>query len=563
MTSAAPTNRGCRADRRRSESPRSSLTRRVIPPLLLVALSLAAWDVWVASRHVRSELAEEHERRAQAVATNIDALLDVIDRPEQLQRAVAALGTERDVLSIRITAGDPARIVASTRFAEIGRASRASVERESGYTYPLYARGADRLSLRDAAVHVRLDDADMRQSLAQLQLASLLRNITRATVIAIAGFVLVALLVIRPIRTVLAGVRRRGSGHRSEPIRTHTDDEIASLAEEINLAFDRLADADADARCYREALDQACLVAITDHRGRFIHVNNEFCRVSGHSRDTLLREGRRLMRTGLDSTGAMREVRRTLARGLAWRGVTRHRACDRAPYWADTTIVPSAGPDGRLTRFVIIQHDITARRIAEAGLRHAEAMQRAIVDSTPCAIVTTDPLGFITHFNRAAESLLGYGADEVIGRHTPEVFRRPASARSTSADGARLSTFPGLDACVAHVRDGRPVSGEWSLTRADGTTVPVQASVSAVMGPADDFLGFMVVATDISERLRAEREIRKRTEALMDVNTRLEHQASELAARSAELELARAPRRRPRTQRPSSSPTCRTRSARP
>ena len=56
----------------------------------------------------------------------------------------------------------------------------------------------------------------------------------------------------------------------------------------------------------------------------------------------------------------------------------------------------------------------------------ANAQRKAVLDSAShMAIVATDKRGIITVFNKGAENLLGYRADEVIGRLTPLVFHDP------------------------------------------------------------------------------------------------------------------------------------------
>src|ERR1039458_9241777 len=53
------------------------------------------------------------------------------------------------------------------------------------------------------------------------------------------------------------------------------------------------------------------------------------------------------------------------------------------------------------------------------------ALQQAIVNAAARAIVSTDLAGCITSFNPAAEKLLGWRAEELVGKATPEVFHLP------------------------------------------------------------------------------------------------------------------------------------------
>src|SRR5688572_19635635 len=56
------------------------------------------------------------------------------------------------------------------------------------------------------------------------------------------------------------------------------------------------------------------------------------------------------------------------------------------------------------------------------ALAEAFRLQEAILNATELAIVSVTPEGIITSFNRAAENLFGYQAEEVIGKTSPLIF---------------------------------------------------------------------------------------------------------------------------------------------
>jgi len=155
-----------------------------------------------------------------------------------------------------------------------------------------------------------------------------------------------------------------------------------------------------------------------------------------------------------------------------------------------------------------IVRDVTAQKAAEEELRATTMLQQAILNSANYSIISTTEDGTIVTFNPAAEAMLGYRAEDVVGKCTPapfhdaqEVVRR---AEELSEElGRRIE--PGFEVFVAGARRDVPDEREWTYVRKDGSTLPVLLSVTALRDGARKITGFLGIAYDISERKKIDR----------------------------------------------------------
>ncbi|HEY6529045.1 MAG TPA: EAL domain-containing protein [Cellvibrionaceae bacterium] len=188
--------------------------------------------------------------------------------------------------------------------------------------------------------------------------------------------------------------------------------------------------------------------------------------------------------------------------------VWRHKRLDGVEFDTEVGITPLL-LRGRLHHIVCL-HDITHRQRAERQIRELNTLQQAIFDGANYSIVATDEKGVIHTFNRAAERMLGYSGREVIGKSTPARFHAENELRRRAHEATEELARPiqsGFDTLIARVLEGAVDEREWTYVRKDGSSFPVLLSVTALRNNLGDVTGYLCIASDITERIRANAEL--------------------------------------------------------
>ena len=114
------------------------------------------------------------------------------------------------------------------------------------------------------------------------------------------------------------------------------------------------------------ALNRHAIVSIADRRGSITYVNDQFCQVSGYSRDELLGQNHRLVKSGQHPPEFYHEMWKTIRSGQVWQGEICNRRKDGSLYWVESSITPFVDDEGVPYQYVSIRTDITAIKAALA-----------------------------------------------------------------------------------------------------------------------------------------------------------------------------------------------------
>ena len=212
------------------------------------------------------------------------------------------------------------------------------------------------------------------------------------------------------------------------------------------------------ARLLDEAKDAIAVIGLD---GNFTYVNEAWAQMHGWKKDELV--GRHLATVHTpEQFQACAHINDEVARLGRLQLETGHMRQDGStfPVWLSVSEVRD--PDGRLTGFLGIANDISARKVAEEKIRE----QARLIDATNEAIIVRDLAGVILMWNRGAENMLGWSAAEAIGQVQWQLghyeFKAFAAAQEqVIAQGAWSGNF------AVKTKAGRSleIESRWTLLR--------------------------------------------------------------------------------------------------
>jgi PAS domain S-box-containing protein len=163
--------------------------------------------------------------------------------------------------------------------------------------------------------------------------------------------------------------------------------------------------------------------------------------------------------------------------------------------WISTRAKAFCLPDGRPTRMVGVVTDITEHKRVREELQ----VLASLVESSEDAIIGQTPDGVVRTWNRGAEAMFGYTADETIGA------RITLLADSEADDSQDISRI---------LNGERVIHRETIRRRKDGTPIFVSLTISPIRADMGEVIGISEVARDVTARKQAEEEIKNLNEKL-------------------------------------------------
>ncbi len=173
-----------------------------------------------------------------------------------------------------------------------------------------------------------------------------------------------------------------------------------------------------------DMLNMTSIISHSDLTGRITEINEKYIEVSQYSREELIGSPHSITRHPDMPKALFKQVWNTIGHGKIFRGVIKNRSKDGEPYYVDAVIAPIMGNKGKPKKYIGVRYEITELEIERQNIRGI----LAAIDASN-AYIEFDTNGNVLMANKNFLQLLGYQAEEIVGKHH-RIFVEPETTNS-------------------------------------------------------------------------------------------------------------------------------------
>ena len=248
-------------------------------------------------------------------------------------------------------------------------------------------------------------------------------------------------------------------------------------------------------------------VALADIQGNFTTINKTFQKMLGYKTGELVGHNFSEI-THPDDLQSNLEGREDFLKNdiNSYSTEKRYMRKNGSAIWVQISVSKVRDEQGKVINILIVIENINERKTLETKMIRTNQLQKAILDSANLTIISLDKNGIIQAYNKTAEKLLGYTAEEMIGNPKPPFHDVEELRQRTKELNQELGTNfkVGIDTFVGKIRlTKKPDEYELTYISKSGERIPMLLSASPIFDKEGNINGYMGIGFDLRERKQA------------------------------------------------------------
>ncbi len=252
---------------------------------------------------------------------------------------------------------------------------------------------------------------------------------------------------------------------------------------------------------FKNGINAAAIVSITDNKGNIVAVNDNFCKISGYNREELIGKNHRIINAGYHDEAFWLNFWKTILAGEIWKGEICNRAKDGSIYWVSTSIIPFLNDKGIPHQFLSIRFDISKRKKIEAEINRLALVAK----NTQNTVIITDTNRKIEWVNPAFEQLTGYTFDEVKGKSPGEILQGADTSKET------------INEIREKLNNKLPYEGEILNYTKTGKAYWLSLTITPIF-EHNEHIGYIAIENDVTARVNNENRLAQNEKTLKAAN---------------------------------------------
>ena len=265
---------------------------------------------------------------------------------------------------------------------------------------------------------------------------------------------------------------------------------------------------------------------IVDEHGTIVMVNDVYCRLVRKTQQDLVGQPYTVVYSDIDADAMLASFcQRIVSHSVPPMEERRSSLWNGDQVWLSFTN-SYLNREGERELLLTVFRDITEQKRAEIALRESEKRFRELFDYSPVGYHEIDGGGSIIGVNQTEVEMLGFSAEDLVGRK--------AWTLSTEPDAARARIQAKLAGIIPAAQ-----GFDTTLRKKDGTALHVVIFDRLIVGPDGKPSGLRTAVQDNTERRLAADELERFAQDLFEAKSRAEEQARRLEEQAEELRKAR------------------------